>query len=94
MLKEIKSVSLILTVNEPVETEQEGVYLTRLTHPKLIGSLEFVHNKNSGREELLKAIDQNLIGGVLNAVTMIGDLVDEFKKTTAAARTPTKFPPG
>lgn len=94
MSKEIKSVSLILTVGEPLPTEQSAVFVTYLTHPKLQGRLEFVHGEHAGREELLRAIDQNLIGGVLNAVTMIGDLVDEFKKTSATARAPTKFPPG
>lgn len=92
MSKEITSVSLILNVGESLPTEQDGVYETYLTHPKLQGSLKFVHGEFAGREELLRAIDQNIVGGVLNAVTMIGELVNGFKESKAAR--PTKFPPG
>lgn len=94
MSKEIIKVTLILEVSEPQKQDDNGSFKTYLTHPKLDGSLEFVHGQFAGREETLRAIDQNLVGGVLNAVTMIGDLYDGYKKTASTARTPVNFPKG
>lgn len=94
MSDQLQKVSLLLEVSEPEKQDDNGTYKTYLTHPKLGGSLEFIHGEFAGREELLRAIDQNLVSGVLNAVTMIGGLVNEFKKTAGSGRAPVNFPKG
>jgi hypothetical protein len=71
----IKKISLILTVGESEEIS-EGVYKTTLTHPKLQGGLSFVHSLSGGREEFLRALDENIVSQVLDMVDVVGELID------------------
>lgn len=85
----MKKISLLLVISEPEEIS-EGVYQTSLTHPKLNGALTFVHSEKGGKDELLKALDQNIVGHVLNVVETIGEIADGYfsksKPTASSSR--------
>jgi hypothetical protein len=60
----LKKLSVLLTINEP-EDMGDGVFKTTLTHPLLKGELSFVHSASVGRDQVLKALDENIIGHAL-----------------------------
>ncbi len=77
-------VTLVLDVldEKPLgEVEGSVGLITRLRHPKLDGTLSFIHSPNGGREEYLKALDENVFSSVLDAAFTIKNLVDNTKKT-------------
>lgn len=76
-----KKVTLVLDVLEEEDLDNGGI-VTSLTHPKLEGSLSFVHSPKGGREEFLKALDENIFGSVLDAAFAIKSLVDSSKKAS------------
>lgn len=75
-----KTITLPLIVGEPTEIE-EGIYETRLTHPKLVGSLSFVHNF-AGRDDVLKSLDENLVAGILDVADLVGGLINAKRRNT------------
>lgn len=84
----LKKLSVLLDISEPEEIEP-GVFQTRLTHPHLKGELTFIHSETVPREEILKALDGNLIGQVMNLVSSVGELINgKPKKPTTSAPTP------
>lgn len=85
--QKLKKLSVLLDISVPVETEP-GVFQTRLTHPKLKGELSFVHSAEVGRDEILKALDENVIGHMFDLVKTVGELVNgKPKEPTAASAT-------
>jgi hypothetical protein len=81
----LKKVSVLLSISEPEEISP-GVFQTTLTHPLLKGELNFVHSQHIGRDQTLKALDENLIGQVLDLADVIGELIDgKAKKSTTSS---------
>jgi hypothetical protein len=79
----LKKLSVLLNISEPEEIEP-GVFETRLTHPKLKGELKFVHSEFVGRDETLKALDQNIVGHMLDLVGLAGEIIDAKQKSHAS----------
>lgn len=85
--QKLRRLSVLLDISDPVETEP-GVFQTRLTHPKLKGELTFVHSAELGRDEILKALDENVIGHVFDLVRSVGELVNgKPQKPTSSSST-------
>jgi len=77
-----RKISCLLVVADPVEVSP-GVYQTLITHPKLEGALHFVHSHSGGREEFLKALDENIVGHFQGALTTLGELIDGLGRSPA-----------
>lgn len=88
-----KKLSVLLTINEPEEIA-EGVFKTTLTHPKLKGELSFVHSEAVGRDEILKALDENIVGHVLDLVNVVGGILNGQPDATKSTRAATGTGPG
>lgn len=73
--QKLRKLSVLLDISDPVETEP-GVFQTRLTHPKLKGELSFVHSAELGRDEILKALDENVIGHMFDLVKSVKEIVN------------------
>ena len=80
-------VSLLLEVSEPEEIS-DGVYKTTLTHPKLQGGLYFVHSHKGGRDEFLKALDENIVSHLTDLIGAVGGLINGERSTPSPASTP------
>ncbi len=87
MRQRLKKLSLLLDIGEPEEISP-GVFQTTLSHPKLQGALTFVHSELTGRDEVLKALDQNVVGHLVDVIDAVGDLLNGTEQRNHAA-TPT-----
>lgn len=86
--QKLGKLSLLLDISDPIELSP-GVFQTKLTHPKLQGELTFVHSQAVGRDETLRALDENIVGLVLDMVNTVGGLID----ATATTKKPTVSTP-
>lgn len=84
--QKLKRLSVLLTISDPEELGgASGVYVTKLTHPKLQGELSFVHSENVGRDQVLKALDENLVGHILDLVDVAGEMLNVKQKASPSS---------
>jgi hypothetical protein len=83
----LKRLSVMLEIHPPEEVSP-GVFKTTLSHPKLEGELSFIHSEALGRNETLKALDENIIGQLLDVLDVVGGILDGQPKKRPASPAP------
>ena len=64
-----------LTVGQPIKisTDDNEIYKTELTHPRLEGQLSFFHGKNN-RDEILVSLTSTMVEDVAEIIKNINSL--------------------
>lgn len=91
--KHLRKISLLLEISDPQEIE-DGIFQTKLTHPNLKGELSFVHSEFVGRDQVLKSLDENIVGHVLDLADVVGGIINGKGKNAAAPASPSGERPG